>query len=138
MQTKLCPKCGTVNSDEADQCECGFSFGSEVNGDSIEDLLGSSLAGLPGGGSLSVAALAIAGAIFWGAAVFLTTWWLIFLDGSTGERLLIGRLYPGYSVSPLGSLIGLLWGVADGAISGAILAWLYNVALLRLSGRKRG
>jgi hypothetical protein len=26
----------------------------------------------------------------------------------------------------MGSLIGLIWGIVDGAIGGALLAWLYN------------
>ncbi|MBT8399606.1 MAG: bacteriophage holin [Rhodothermia bacterium] len=137
MQTKLCPKCGAVNDEAAETCECGFSFDADEQYDPVQDMIRSSLAGLLGGGPLSVRALAIAAAIFWGGAVFLTTWWLILFDGATGEPLFLGRIYFGYSVSPLGSVIGLLWGLVDGAISGAVLAWLYNVALLRFSAKKR-
>jgi hypothetical protein len=32
----------------------------------------------------------------------------------------------GYSISPLGSLIGFVWATPDGLIGGVILAWLYN------------
>jgi len=39
---------------------------------------------------------------------------------------LIGRLYRGYSISPAGSVIGLLWALADGFVGGAVFAWLYN------------
>jgi len=47
-------------------------------------------------------------------------------DGSTGEVPFIGHLYRGYSISPLGSVIGLVWGFVDALIGGAIFAWLYN------------
>ncbi len=137
MQTKLCPKCGVVNDEAAEVCTCGFSFDAHEEFDPVQDMIRSSLAGLLGGGPLSVRAMAIAAAIFWGGAVFLTTWWLILFDGATGETLFLGRIYFGYSVSPLGSVVGLLWGLVDGAISGAVLAWLYNVALLRFASKPR-
>ncbi len=75
---------------------------------------------------LNVKALALAGGLVWGLGLFFLTWWVIMLDGATGEATLIGRLYRGYSISPAGSVIGLAWGLADGAIGGAIFAWLYN------------
>ena len=37
----------------------------------------------------------------------------------------------GYSISPMGSVIGLLWALADGFVGGAIFAWLYN----RITGK---
>ena len=77
---------------------------------------------------LSIKAMAFAGAIFWGGAVFLTTWWLIVL-GQGGSEFFLCRVYPGYCVSPLGSLIGLVWGFVDGLIMGLVFAWLYNLFL---------
>jgi len=44
---------------------------------------------------------------------------------------MIGRLYRGYTISPAGSLLGLLYGFIDAFIGGAILAWIYN----RIAGR---
>lgn len=81
---------------------------------------------------LDVRAFAIAAALVWGLAVFLLTWWLIFLDGSTGEIPEIGRVYLGYNISPLGSIVGLGWAVFDGFIGGAVLAWIYNQVITRL------
>ena len=75
---------------------------------------------------LNVKALALAGGVIWGFGLFVLTWWIIMFDGATGEATLIGKLYRGYSISPAGSVIGLAWGLADGAIGGAIFAWLYN------------
>lgn len=76
---------------------------------------------------LNVKALALTSGLFWGFGLFFLTWWVIMFDGATGEATLIGRLYRGYSISPAGSVIGLAWALADGAIGGAIFAWLYNL-----------
>ena len=76
---------------------------------------------------LNVLAFALACGLMWGVGLFLLTWWIIAFDGVTNELTLIGRVYRGYTVTPAGSLIGLAWGLADGAVGGAILAWLYNV-----------
>jgi hypothetical protein len=75
---------------------------------------------------LDVKAFAITCAIIWGLGIFALTWWIIAFDGATGERTLIGLVYRGYTISPLGSLIGLVWGFFDALVGGAIFAWLYN------------
>ena len=75
---------------------------------------------------LNVKAFSLTCAIVWGFALFFVTWWIIAFDGPTGEPAFIGRLYRGYTISPLGSLIGLVWAFFDGLIGGAIVAWLYN------------
>jgi len=36
-------------------------------------------------------------------------------------------VYPGYAISGLGSLIGLVYGFIDGAVCGALFGWLYNL-----------
>lgn len=76
---------------------------------------------------LDVKAFALTCAIVWGIGLFCLTWWLIALDGSTGEITFIGRLYRGYSISPFGSVVGMIWAFLDGLIGGAVFAWLYNV-----------
>ena len=75
---------------------------------------------------LDIKALAIACSILWGSTVFLVTWWVIVLNGASGEAVWLSRIYIGYSISAAGSLVGLGWGLIDGAIGGAVLAWLYN------------
>ncbi len=75
---------------------------------------------------LNVKAFALTCALVWGFGLFLLTWWLIWFEGVTREPLLIGRLYRGYNISPLGSLIGLAWAFFDALVGGAIFAWLYN------------
>ena len=85
---------------------------------------------------LNVKAFALTCAIIWGVGLFVITWWMIVFGGATGEPTFFGRVYLGYCLSPLGSLIGLVWGVVEGLIGGAIFAWLYNLITARLSGSK--
>lgn len=75
---------------------------------------------------LDVKAFALACGLVWGLGVFLLTWWIMAFEGTTHDLMLIGHIYRGYDISPGGSLIGLVWGVADGVIGGAVFAWLYN------------
>lgn len=76
---------------------------------------------------LDVKALAMTLALVWGIGLFIMTWWIILIDGSSADPTFLGQIYRGYTVSPIGSLVGLAWGVVDGAIGGAIFAWLYNL-----------
>ena len=76
---------------------------------------------------LNVKACALACGLLWGVGLFALTWWIILFEGATGDITFIGRLYRGYSITPVGSVIGLAWGLIDGAVGGAIFAWLYNL-----------
>ena len=82
---------------------------------------------------LNIKAFAIAVGLFWGLCLFLCTWWIIFLDGATGHATMLSAVYRGYNISPAGSFIGLVWGLADGLVGGAIFAWLYNCLLDRFT-----
>lgn len=75
---------------------------------------------------LNLKAFALTAGLFWGFGLFFIAWWIMLFEGATGESTLIGQVYPGFSISPVGSLIGLLWGTCDGFIGGAVFAWLYN------------
>ena len=75
---------------------------------------------------LDVKAFALTCGIICGVGLFLITWWIILFEGATGEPTIIGRVYLGYKICPLGSIIGLVWAFVDGLIGGAIFAWLYN------------
>lgn len=84
---------------------------------------------------LDVKAFALTCAILWGLGLFLATWWILGFEGpaAPGARPpFLGLIYRGYSVSPLGSVLGLAWGFADGLAGGALFAWLYN----RLANRE--
>lgn len=80
---------------------------------------------------LNVKAFAVTLGIIWGLIVFLYTWWII-VQGAyfnwemPAGKVFLAYLYPFYKISPLGSLIGLIYGVIDGLIVGAAFSWLYN------------
>lgn len=76
---------------------------------------------------LNIKALALASGLIWGVGLFVMTWWIMLMEGATGDITFIGRVYWGYCISPLGSLIGLVYGLVDGMIGGAIFGWLYNL-----------
>ena len=85
---------------------------------------------------LNVRAFALSCGLLWGFGLLFITWWIIAFDGATGEPTLIGRVYRGYSISPVGSLIGLAWALPDGMIGGAIFAWVYNLLVAFLHRRE--
>lgn len=82
---------------------------------------------------LNVRAFALTFGIVWGVGLFLITWWIIVFGAANTEPGIVGRVYLGYTISPLGSLIGLAWAFFDGLIIGAIFAWLYNGIISRIS-----
>jgi hypothetical protein len=79
----------------------------------------------------NIVALAITAGIFWGAALLLVSlanlvwpaYGAAFLD-------VTASVYPGYQPGTgIGSVItGTLYALVDGAVAGAIFAWLYNFA----------
>ena len=78
---------------------------------------------------LSVKALTYASAILWGLAVLYVGIANLIWPPYGGEFLqLISSVYPGYkAVASVGNVIvGTLYAVVDGAIGGALFAWLYN------------
>jgi hypothetical protein len=48
-------------------------------------------------------------------------------DGASGDPTIIGRIYRGYTISPEGSILGLIWAFFDGMVGGAVFGWLYNM-----------
>jgi hypothetical protein len=81
------------------------------------------------GGSMKLRSLALGISLgtVWGTALFLTTW-LSYFTGYARLFLeaLPGSLYPGYTISPHGSLVALLYGFVDLLVMGLISGWLYN------------
>jgi hypothetical protein len=75
---------------------------------------------------LNIKAFALTCGVLWGVGLFFLTWWIIAFDGSGNSPMLLGRIYRGYSISPMGSVVGLVWAFFDGLVGGALFAWLYN------------
>lgn len=74
---------------------------------------------------LSVKGFALTAGILWGLSVFLLTLMSLWY-GRGGHLGLLSLVYIGYTVSYVGSLVGLAYGFVDGMITGALFAWLYN------------
>ena len=75
---------------------------------------------------LNIKAFSLTCGIVWGLGLFILTWWIIAFNGSSGDPTFIGKLYRGYTITPAGSVIGMIWAFFDGWIGGGIFAWLYN------------
>ena len=79
---------------------------------------------------LNIKALATAGAVLWGGSfLFLGIVNLIVADYGSGWLSLAASMYPGYGgPDGFGSVVVVtLWALIDGAVAGAILAWIYNL-----------
>ena len=86
---------------------------------------------------LNVKAFALTSGILWGVGLFSLTWWIILLEGASGDPTFIGRFYIGYNISPSGSIVGFLWGFADGGICGLAFGGLYNFITRKFSTPER-
>lgn len=75
---------------------------------------------------LNPKAFALASGIVWGVSVYLVTV-ISLVRGGEGKLLSrLAMIYPGYSFSFGGGLLGLLWGFVSMFVAGWVLAWLYN------------
>ena len=75
---------------------------------------------------LNVKRLAMAGGILWGLCTFVCTLLCIWTGYGADLLELLKSVYPGYSVSYLGSIIGLIYGFVDGFIGLGLLGWIYT------------
>ncbi|MBT4462245.1 MAG: hypothetical protein HOI56_04540 [Gammaproteobacteria bacterium] len=75
---------------------------------------------------INVRALALTTGIFGALTMFFLAWWLILIGDTQGPQIIFERIYPGFTITPMGSLIGAFWGFIDWGIAGAIFAWIYN------------
>lgn len=79
---------------------------------------------------LSALALGIAIGLTWGLGVMILAM-MAWLGGGWGSAIVssLGSLYVGYAATGVGSIIGLVWGFADGFVTGLLIAWIYNAVL---------
>jgi len=74
----------------------------------------------------NVKAFALAGGILWGASLFILTWLEIWGYGSVTGEAMVKAYYLGYTVTPVGSVLGAVYGFFDAGIGCAIFALIYN------------
>ena len=65
---------------------------------------------------LNVLAFGLACGLIWGFGVFCLPWWVMAFKGATRDPLVLGHIYRGFNVSPLGSVIGLGYGLVNGLV----------------------
>ena len=71
---------------------------------------------------------AIAGGVMWALCLFVTTLASVYMGGFAKAFLDgIASIYPGYSISVVGSFIGLVYGFVDVFIGVYIFAWIYKM-----------
>lgn len=75
---------------------------------------------------LNVKAFGLACGIIWSFGMLVMGLINMVSDWGSGWVQLMSSLYPGYTPTVLGSIIGAAWGFVDAGIGGILLAWLYN------------
>jgi hypothetical protein len=78
---------------------------------------------------LNVRALAIVSALVWGLAMLLTGLANLIWPSYGHDFLqVMASVYPGYHATrSFGEvMVGTLYGLVDGGVGGAVVAWLYN------------
>jgi hypothetical protein len=75
---------------------------------------------------LNIKAFALALGIVLGLAMGLVTLLSVLMHWEANTLWILHKIFPGYSPSWLGALMGLLWGFIYGGMAGLLFAWLYN------------
>lgn len=76
---------------------------------------------------MKIAPLAISLGAVWALGVLFLGWAAALGWGAALVNVL-GSLYLGYNASFVGGIIGGVWAFVDGAIAGALIAAIYNLA----------
>ncbi len=70
--------------------------------------------------------LGIAGGVVWGLCMFVCTMLAIYNGYSAKFLEMMADIYPGYTISLWGAIVGLIYGFLDAFFGLFLLAWLYN------------
>jgi len=77
-------------------------------------------------------ALALSSGIVFGIIVCLKTLAGLYFGYGMECLTIFESIYPGYSISVVGSIIGLVYGFLNGAIVVGLISWLYNRIFVRM------
>jgi len=81
---------------------------------------------------LHTKALALSAGIVVGGSVFIITLAGVFFGYGEVFLQLLESIYPGYSISLVGSAIGLVYGFLDGALCAGLIGYVYNKTFVRM------
>jgi len=85
---------------------------------------------------LNIKAFALTCSLIWGFGIFALTWWIMAFEGQTGEVTILGKIYRGFSITPLGSLIGWVGHWRMDLSEALFLLGFYNVLCGRWGNSK--
>ena len=86
---------------------------------------------------LNIIAFAVAAGVFWGGGILLMAGANLIWPGYGRAFLdVVASMYPGYhpGAGPGSVVTAALYGLVDGAGTGAVFAWLYNFVARRRPG----
>ena len=69
---------------------------------------------------------AIAGGIIWGGVMFLTTIAALATGYGMAFLQVMASIYPGYTITATGSIVGLIYGFLDVFICVYVSTWVYE------------
>ena len=76
---------------------------------------------------LDVKAFGLSLGILWAFALVLMGIMAMVVPSYAGDMVhALGTKYLGYEATPIGIVVGAVWGFFDMGIFGALIAWLYN------------
>lgn len=75
---------------------------------------------------LNPKSFALAGGILWAACILITTLISSYTGYAADFLSVVESVYPGYTITPVGSIIGAIYAFIDMFIGMYILIWLYN------------
>jgi len=70
--------------------------------------------------------LGLAGGILAGVCMFVFTLIGVWTGYGAKWMEMMGNIYPGYSMTVGGSIVGFIYGFIDGFVSLFLLSWIYN------------
>jgi len=76
---------------------------------------------------LNVISWGITFGCIWGFIVMMFAFFSSVWNKGAKAVKIFGKVYIGYRPTPVGSFIGAVWGFVDGAITGILIAWIYNL-----------
>ena len=70
--------------------------------------------------------VALTGGIIWGGIMFITTLASVWWGYGTDFLMVWQSIYPGFTISLTGSILGLIYGFLDMYVGIYIIYWVYN------------